>query len=1365
MSYRTRVLLKVCAGLIAGAFAAALHAQVPSNAYSYSRASSFTYNPTTGLLATETVEPTNAQSCVVTTHGYDRYGNKATAQTANCTGVTGRAVFASRAASSTFAAVASQSIVVSGATVGVAIPAGQFADTSTNALNQSQHSTYDPRFGAALSLTGPNGLTTTWSYDDFGRKTKELRADGTSDINAYCYLGVSGLDTSSNSALCASLTLASGEAPGSAVSFVYTEPHSTAGTKNGPFARVFMDAAGRKIRTVTEAFDSSTQVGGATRLIVQDTDYNQYGVQTVSTQPYFLDSGSSTTGGSNDFGMSFTVYDRLGRPIRNYVADNAGSQPSVAFGGRGTRTASITTVSYVALNTTTTNDHNQSKAEEKDVIGEVVRTTDALGAQLARQFDAFGNLVATRDALQNSVTVAYDLRGRKTSMNDPDTGVWRYDYDATGQLVWQQSPNELAAGTATTMVYDVLGRMTRRVDPEYTSNWNYDGYANGVTCPMGIGKLCQSTTTNGLARKYTYDSLGRSKDVRTDVTSGPSFANTTLYDNVNGRVAGRVYPTGLQVNYGYTNKGFLQFVQSATALAVAPRPATPGGSVRSAGTTLAANTVLWAALSTNAWGGLEKSRNNLQADGVTALTTNTGYNPATGRVVAEQAGLGSATNAMNLAYVWDSLNHVTQRTDNNGAAWVDNTGYSQSGAVGDSLSYDSTGRLQTDTVAAPAISGLSRTVEFQYNALGMLLFKNDVGAYAYPPAGAGVARPHAVQSVSGAYAASYTYDANGNAKTASAGAWRNVTYTSFNLPDGQAGLQGPTGGPQYTWLYDEGHARFKELRTNASGTRTTWMLHPGSAGGLGFEREEQSAGNSNRHYITAGAMTIGVIVTADALPTLGTATSAPALSTVNVVKVEFWHVDRQGSLMATTDHAGSITQIYSYDPFGKRRNRDGRYDASGALVFDWTTSTDNGTDRGYTGHEHLDDVELIHMNGRLYDPVINRFMQGDPFIADPANLADYDRFSYCMNNPVTCTDPSGYLHIFGHNILPGIFHNQSIMTIVAIAAAIALENPELAPYFASFGEAAPLAQAATAGFASGAISTGNLKGALQGAVSAAAFYGAGSAVQGLSGAEKVGGSILLHAVVGCASSAMEGGKCGPGALSAAFADAVTFAPGMDKINSAAAGFQDTTAVIEGTTIAAVTGGTASVLGGGKFANGAMTGAEGYLFNQIQKQHQEYIPAGAEAFKNAVLQAFGLQDYATGASLPPFTLQLGGSGQIGAWALGFYGEAGVAISIPFDNACVYGNVAAIYGPQIVLAAGPVVTFAQGAPASSNWVEYRGATYFGGEGLLGNLTVTQTVDGDAAISRSKTSGRLLFGQGAGAGYINGTQKTVCLPPSEN
>jgi RHS repeat-associated protein len=66
------------------------------------------------------------------------------------------------------------------------------------------------------------------------------------------------------------------------------------------------------------------------------------------------------------------------------------------------------------------------------------------------------------------------------------------------------------------------------------------------------------------------------------------------------------------------------------------------------------------------------------------------------------------------------------------------------------------------------------------------------------------------------------------------------------------------------------------------------------------------------------------------------------------------------------------------------------------------------TDRGFTGHEHLNEIGLIHMNGRVYDPLIGRFMSADPFIQDPSNSQSYNRYAYVMNNPLSLTDPSGY---------------------------------------------------------------------------------------------------------------------------------------------------------------------------------------------------------------------------------------------------------------------------------------------------------------------------------------------------------------------
>jgi len=66
------------------------------------------------------------------------------------------------------------------------------------------------------------------------------------------------------------------------------------------------------------------------------------------------------------------------------------------------------------------------------------------------------------------------------------------------------------------------------------------------------------------------------------------------------------------------------------------------------------------------------------------------------------------------------------------------------------------------------------------------------------------------------------------------------------------------------------------------------------------------------------------------------------------------------------------------------------------------------TVKGFTDHEHMDSVGLIHMNGRVYDPELGRFMSADPFVQAPYNSQSYNRYSYVFNNPLSFTDPSGY---------------------------------------------------------------------------------------------------------------------------------------------------------------------------------------------------------------------------------------------------------------------------------------------------------------------------------------------------------------------
>ena len=106
-------------------------------------------------------------------------------------------------------------------------------------------------------------------------------------------------------------------------------------------------------------------------------------------------------------------------------------------------------------------------------------------------------------------------------------------------------------------------------------------------------------------------------------------------------------------------------------------------------------------------------------------------------------------------------------------------------------------------------------------------------------------------------------------------------------------------------------------------------------------------------------------------------------------------------MTALTDAGGNVVQKYAYDPWGARRNPD-----------DWTqkdSRTSWITNRGYTGHEHLDAFGVIDMNGRVYDPLTAQFLSPDPYVQAPDFSQNFNRYSYCLNNPLKFTDESGEL--------------------------------------------------------------------------------------------------------------------------------------------------------------------------------------------------------------------------------------------------------------------------------------------------------------------------------------------------------------------
>jgi RHS repeat-associated protein len=116
--------------------------------------------------------------------------------------------------------------------------------------------------------------------------------------------------------------------------------------------------------------------------------------------------------------------------------------------------------------------------------------------------------------------------------------------------------------------------------------------------------------------------------------------------------------------------------------------------------------------------------------------------------------------------------------------------------------------------------------------------------------------------------------------------------------------------------------------------------------------------------------------------------------------------DYLGSITHITNSSGSLYYQYSYDAWGRLRN------PSTQAVYPPGEEPALFLGRGYTGHEHLSQFGLINMNARMYDPALGRFLAPDPFVQAPGFSQSFNRYSYCLNNPLRYTDEDGeFWHI------------------------------------------------------------------------------------------------------------------------------------------------------------------------------------------------------------------------------------------------------------------------------------------------------------------------------------------------------------------
>ncbi len=295
----------------------------------------------------------------------------------------------------------------------------------------------------------------------------------------------------------------------------------------------------------------------------------------------------------------------------------------------------------------------------------------------------------------------------------------------------------------------------------------------------------------------------------------------------------------------------------------------------------------------------------------------------------------------------------------------------------ESFGYDPNNLDRLATVTGP----VNQSIGYTTNKNGNILNKSDAGTYVYDDT------PYAVSDITNAL----------NISTIP----QTINYYSFEK------VKDITEGTKTAeFVYNAEQQRIRmTLKTSGATTKTRWYF------GSSCEREQVGSTVTQTIWIGGDAYT--------------------AVAVAKKVGTGNWTVYN-----IFRDHLGTITHLkngsnpadeYSFDACsvklafcfssftkslveliprseadreGRRRDKD-----------TWSYTLDSEpalfADRGFTSHEYLDDFKLYNMNGRLYDPVVGRFLNPDPYVQDPGFTQNYNRYSYCLNNPLKYTDPSG----------------------------------------------------------------------------------------------------------------------------------------------------------------------------------------------------------------------------------------------------------------------------------------------------------------------------------------------------------------------
>jgi RHS repeat-associated protein len=622
-----------------------------------------------------------------------------------------------------------------------------------------------------------------------------------------------------------------------------------------------------------------------------------------------------------------------------------------------------------------------------DKLGRMTKVTrpedgvDSTGTAVssAAQSYAYSGLVSTlTDEMGRQTRLTYNSLGQTVkSESKNDSGQWiatEFSVGAFGVERFITRRNGAASSSRKTEGrYDILGRVTTMLDPNTgTRTYRYNAFgevrqlvdANGssITLTRDLdGRVTKRVDKDGTTT-FTWDTASNGKGRLADTTSASGVRRQFSYDTA-GRLSQEIWTVEgktYQLNYSYDSAGRVSNISypnvtGFTRLTVTNSYDGDSGElsqVKNATT----GALYWQVKSDYVDGRIKQ-----EAFG-NAVVTDYGESSKTGRITSIKTSLPStAATLRQWGYGYWMDGNLYRRSDVGAnqherfefdkldrlKKWVDadSAGKPLSGGWTVNYTVDDFGNLtRRQFVAGTSTGGTSQDVTYSYQSGTDQLITAPWG--------------------------SYGYDANGNQTTRPGS--ESVVYTAFDLPKQMTGPQAAT------FLYDSFGTRAEKKKSS-----TDLTVYVGD----GYERRVSSTGTDHVFCVMARGRTVAQV----------TRHEGGSESTV------YLHADHLGSVDVVTDSSGAVVQKTKRDPYGVKVSN-----FNTPTVPTTISASSNKVRLGFTGAEQDDELGLINMNGRMYDPRLGRFITPDPIIPAPLVGQSHNRYSYVMNNPLRYRDPSGH---------------------------------------------------------------------------------------------------------------------------------------------------------------------------------------------------------------------------------------------------------------------------------------------------------------------------------------------------------------------